>query len=666
MGWSFHGKKKDVDAEKHLRRLHKTTPLIESPLAGADQENLVFSQRHEANTVELFFDLFFVANLATFTAYHSISDLNYLLAYIGFFGILWATWFQITLHDVRFARDSIYERVCKTIQFIAFVGLALVGSSFNPTGDKNNNRNFEILCFVLVISRALLVIQYLVVLFYTWRAKYSKLYLPLGLMIATYAIATGVFGGMIPFYAPNAKPPTALYMVWYAVMIAEAIMVIAISCFWRMLSFKKTHLMERFSLLTIIVIGEGAIGVTKTVGRIMGKGGLDVEGCFLIMCIIVILVFIWALYFDNFPHGHYGTIRQQIWSLLHFPFHLAVVGVVEGSQQIAMARYVLKSVGKGTVSLHEICHQHLDGADLRDALIEFIGYFKFDKKLETFDYYNDIMQYIENIGNSTGICSPQNETSYKDTQWPEDFSYIDNAIHNGVYAGLGVKMPIDKLKAYYEPIDIAEKSWWITYMYFWTCFCAVILSLIVFLFLIRRHKVDLFDFVSVIIRFLALLAGGAALCVLSNRDRLVQLLNSPAILPVAVVLMFIILCCDKLASVWCNWRLIKSNKPYALEYEEEHHHHGGGHEGHGEVHMADDEEHGNLHHGRPDLKSHRHSAGWSYHSDTKELAREVTEYSPERYSDAAHDVDVTHALRSPSPPPMHPRMGSGGYVPVAH
>src|SRR5690242_15636863 len=169
MGWSFHGKKvrfdvhrdfsrltvcrktctlatvtrKDTfiliwrsDAEKHLKRLHKTTPFIESPLTGADQENLVFSQRHEANSVELFF----VANLATFTAYHSISDIDYLLAYIGFFGILWATWFQITLHDVRFARDSIYERICKTIQFITFVGLALVGSSFNPIGDKTNSK----------------------------------------------------------------------------------------------------------------------------------------------------------------------------------------------------------------------------------------------------------------------------------------------------------------------------------------------------------------------------------------------------------------------------------------------------------------------------------------------------------------------------------------------
>jgi hypothetical protein len=64
--------------------------------------------------------------------------MQYLVAYVGFFAILWSSWFQVVLHDVRFARDSIYERICKTIQFIVFVGLALVGSNFNPTKKGSN------------------------------------------------------------------------------------------------------------------------------------------------------------------------------------------------------------------------------------------------------------------------------------------------------------------------------------------------------------------------------------------------------------------------------------------------------------------------------------------------------------------------------------------------
>ncbi|KAF1991232.1 hypothetical protein K402DRAFT_436525 [Aulographum hederae CBS 113979] len=130
----------DLDRAKY--RQHHIVPWIESPLIGANLKDHVFQQRHEANTVELFFDLFFVANLATFTAYHSVTDKPSLFAYIGFFSILWSSWYQITLHDVRFARDSIYERACKTIQFVAFIAFALVGSAFAP-GTKDANNTFH-------------------------------------------------------------------------------------------------------------------------------------------------------------------------------------------------------------------------------------------------------------------------------------------------------------------------------------------------------------------------------------------------------------------------------------------------------------------------------------------------------------------------------------------
>lgn len=93
--------------------------------------------------MELCFDLFFVANLATFTAYHTVTDVNALLAYVGFFAVLWSTWFQITLHDVRFAGDSKYERMCKFGQMIAFVSFALVGSQFKVPSMKESVESAE-------------------------------------------------------------------------------------------------------------------------------------------------------------------------------------------------------------------------------------------------------------------------------------------------------------------------------------------------------------------------------------------------------------------------------------------------------------------------------------------------------------------------------------------
>jgi len=40
--------------------------------------------------------------------------------------------------------------------------------------------------------------------------------------------------------------------------------------------------------------------------------------------------FIWVLYFDQIENNRFGTIHQQIWALLHFPLHSAILLTVEG------------------------------------------------------------------------------------------------------------------------------------------------------------------------------------------------------------------------------------------------------------------------------------------------------------------------------------------------
>ena len=146
------------------------------------------------------------------------------------------------------------------------------------------------LCYTLVISRLLLLIQYSVVFIFSLSKGYKKLYFPVGLSAVTYAVAAAVFAAMTPAFKPYEDSRRGIYAIWWVVMFLEGISIIGISSIWRILSFKKTHLVERMGLLTLIVIGEGAIGVTKTISRMMGKNGLDAEGCMLIFCIILVLV----------------------------------------------------------------------------------------------------------------------------------------------------------------------------------------------------------------------------------------------------------------------------------------------------------------------------------------------------------------------------------------
>jgi low temperature requirement protein LtrA len=68
-----------------------------------------------------------------------------------------------------------------------------------------------------------------------------------------------------------------------------------------MLSFKESHMAERLSLLTMIIIGEGVIGSTKTAGALWPTtSNPTVGGVIAMISIIVMLVS---------PSPHYLDIK---------------------------------------------------------------------------------------------------------------------------------------------------------------------------------------------------------------------------------------------------------------------------------------------------------------------------------------------------------------------
>lgn len=80
--------------------------------------------------------------------------------YTSFLGVIWFTWLQVTLFDVRFARDSVLERVCKALQLAVMVGLASSGTRLSTRVRDENVWAFQALSLLLGVSRILLAIQY--------------------------------------------------------------------------------------------------------------------------------------------------------------------------------------------------------------------------------------------------------------------------------------------------------------------------------------------------------------------------------------------------------------------------------------------------------------------------------------------------------------------------
>ncbi|KAJ5404168.1 hypothetical protein N7509_004039 [Penicillium cosmopolitanum] len=293
---------------------------ISSPIEKT--ENTPRLYRHsDATPIELFFDLFFVANLSTFTATHEINNVKALGAYIGFLGVIWFTWLQVTLFDIRFARDSVFERICKGFQLGAMVGFASAGSRFTTRVRGENVWAFQSLGLILAGSRSLLAIQYTINTFFVYKhmkpSARGLLYTAAVLWMTTI-FYIGMYFAFRWAYDIRAR----IWTVWFVLFGVEM--------------WTETHLNVRMGLLTLIIIGEGVIAITRIVNKTVRPGGWTKWSFVHILGVTANVYLLWQVYFDISPRRHLGKLSQQLWVQLHFPFHVALILLLEGSQILAL------------------------------------------------------------------------------------------------------------------------------------------------------------------------------------------------------------------------------------------------------------------------------------------------------------------------------------------
>lgn len=175
-----------------------------------------------------------------------------------------STWLQTTLFDVRFAVDSIFTRLCKLLSLGVMGGFAVVGSQYDTGYVFDKLGAFRALSIVLMVSRLILVVQYASVLWFV--RAYREASMVLLLTMATLTITAFAYFGM--FFAFHGTANAHAYVGWYVIATVEALAITGITCFWKRLSFRRTYLVERVGLLTLIIMGEGIIGMSRSIARI--------------------------------------------------------------------------------------------------------------------------------------------------------------------------------------------------------------------------------------------------------------------------------------------------------------------------------------------------------------------------------------------------------------
>ncbi|KAJ3493105.1 hypothetical protein NLG97_g4953 [Lecanicillium saksenae] len=304
-------------------------------------------QRHEEPTLlEIFYDLFFAATYNAYCDVKEVTNHDSFKASIGFFCLLWLTWFNVTLFDVRYATDSIFSRLNTAIQLGVLIGFVVVAPTFSPNPKKHplesqeglqeglqNVPTMRAMSIILAVSRFNLMGQYAWMAYHVRRYRTTRL--PLLVQTAIYTVAAAVYLG-ITFHFQEGNKTDHAFVVWYCVSVAEGVASLLLSNYSPILSLGKTHLMKRLTLLTVMILGEGIESIAnKVLVIVKHKNAWDGTTIGLVTAAAATVYFVFLVYFDwlgaktRLPH-----IRRTFWVALHFPFHLALVLFMQGFTQM--------------------------------------------------------------------------------------------------------------------------------------------------------------------------------------------------------------------------------------------------------------------------------------------------------------------------------------------
>ena len=110
------------------------------------------------------------------------------------------------------------------------------------------------------------------------------------------------------------------------------------------MAFKDTNIVERMGAVSLIIMGEGIIGMTESVS-FMFKTSSEISSSTigLVIAVVLVIYLVWMLYFDHTDKVDDAGARVntekpwcQLWAFLHFPLHVAILLTLEGSAKLVL------------------------------------------------------------------------------------------------------------------------------------------------------------------------------------------------------------------------------------------------------------------------------------------------------------------------------------------
>ncbi|KLJ07819.1 hypothetical protein EMPG_16712 [Blastomyces silverae] len=524
------------------RKPRRCVPWIASPLEQTDEGHPRLNHHTDSTPIELFFDLFFVANLSTFTATHEINNLEALWSYVGFLSIIWFTWLQVALFDIRFAQDSIFERICKALQLATMVGFASTGAGFATQVRDENVWAFRSLSILLASSRLLLSVEYSIAAIFLYRTMQlaSKRLLWIVLVfIGTGATYTGLY-----FVFNNNTDTRGEYVwtSWFLIFAIETLVVMSVSSRTPGIGFEDTHLNVRMGLLTLIIIGEGVISVTRLVNQTVGSSGWSKWSFVHILGVTTGVYLLWQSYFDISPRMKYGITNQQIWTQLHFPFHVMLVLLSEGSQILALTLDISLKLRHLSDSILFACKPpRPDPHFAIDLLNRTILDMDIDYTKAGLEEQRCIQSILQDLRNNPQLCPSINGPGSLTHQHSHD---LMGNVTTSLFSSMGITLPVGVVESE-KLLMLYLRLLGFVYIYYFVVASFAMFILAAFVFLTQRHAGKIYTWVAITTRVLLGIILLGMVAMVANFRLIYSYMTSPLIIFTFTLALLVALLVDR-------------------------------------------------------------------------------------------------------------------------
>jgi low temperature requirement protein LtrA len=280
------------------------------------------AEAHRASTpLELLFDLCFVVAVAQAAGslHHDLAEgqvghgtLNYLVVFFA----IWWPWMNFTWFASAYDTDDVQYRL---LTFVQIAGVLVVAAGVPAAFD---HQDFAVMVVGYVIMRVALVAQWL------RAAREDRVGRPVALRFAI-GIALIQLGWILRLVVGWSE---AGYLTFAILCLLELAVPAWAERAGRHTPWHGGHIVERYGLFTIIVLGECVLATTTATQAAFEAGGTLWPLLTVAVAGLLLVFAMWWSYFKHEPDvGHHRTLRSMIaWGYGHYFVFAAVAALGAG------------------------------------------------------------------------------------------------------------------------------------------------------------------------------------------------------------------------------------------------------------------------------------------------------------------------------------------------